>query len=195
MSYVGMRKLVAAPIESYVEGRPITYGRGMILGPAVAADINFDVADNPDYGDDVLINNDNGINGYNATLESTHIGKEGRAMTLGWKAVGSPTTHYEVTGNKSPEVGWGFVHWGEEDDEEVIQAYWFHRSQCSMNTIAAATKKKQVEWQHPRVNVQGMGVYIDNSGEVKYFDWMEFDSIPAAEAWLFARANITEVTT
>ena len=179
MSYVGMRKLVAAPSESYVEGSPITYGRGMILGPAVAADINFDVADNPDYGDDVLVNNDNGINGYNATLESTHIGKEGRAMVLGWKPVCSPTTHYEVTGNKSPEVGWGFVH----------------RSQCSMNAIAAATKKKQVEWQHPRVNVQGMGVYIDNSGEVKYFDWMEFDSIPAAEAWLFARANITEVTT
>ena len=191
MSYVGMRKLVAAPIESYVEGSPITYGRGMILGPAVAADINFDVADNPDYGDDVLVNNDNGINGYNATLESTHIGKEGRAMVLGWKPVGSPTTHYEVTGNKSPEVGWGFVHWGQEDDEEVIQAYWFHRSQCSMNAIAAATKKKQVEWQHPRVNVQGMGVYIDNSGKAKFRRQKVFDTEAAAVTWLNGLANIT----
>lgn len=195
MSYVGMRRLVAAPIESYAEGSPITYGSGMILGPAVAANINFDVADNPDCGDDVLINTDSGINGYNATMEVTQIYKEGRAMVLGWKPKGSPTTHYEVDGAAPPDIGWGFIHWGQENGVKIVEAYWFHRSQCSMNTISASTKKKQIEWGHPQLNVQGMGVYIDNTGEPKYFDWMEFESIAAAESWLFAKANITGATT
>ena len=64
MAYIGMRNPVAAPITAYTEGSAITYGNGMILGPAVAANLTFDVADNPDYGNDVIIDNDNGINGY-----------------------------------------------------------------------------------------------------------------------------------
>ena len=195
MAYIGMRNPVAAPITAYTEGSAITYGNGMILGPAVAANLTFDVADNPDYGDDVIIDNDNGVNGYSATLETNDISKEGRAMVLGWKAQGSPTTHYDVTDDPAPYVGWGFIRVKMFKGVRSYEAFWFHRSQFSPNGENASTKQKQITWNHPQLNVQGMGVYLDNSGKAKYFQWMEFESESAAKTWLYGKANVSAATT
>ena len=195
MAYIGMRNPVAAPITAYTEGSAITYGSGMVLGPAVAANLTFDVADNPDYGDDVIVDNDNGINGYNATLETNNITKEGRAMVLGWEPVGTTVTHYDVTDAAAPYVGWGFIRVKLFKGVRSYEAFWFHRSQFSPNGINASTKQRQINWNHPQMNVQGMGVYIDNSGKAKYFQWMEFESESAAQAWLYGKANISAATT
>lgn len=195
MAYIGMRNPVVAPITAEADGSPITYGTGMILGPAVAANLTFDVADNPDYGNDVIIDNDNGINGYSATLETNNITKEGRAMALGWKPItgtGSTVTHYEVTADAAPYVGWGFIRVKMFRGDRSYEAFWFHKSQFSPNGINAATKQRQIEWNHPQMNVQGMGVYLDSTGIPKYFDWMEFATEAAAQAWLYGRANITQ---
>ena len=35
------------------------------------------------------------------------------------------------------------------------------------------------------------GVYIDDSGKAKFFDWMSFDSEASAKAWLKTKAGIT----
>lgn len=194
MAYIGMRNPVVAPISSHEDGGPITYGSGMILGPAVAANLTFDVADNPDYGDDIIIDNDNGVNGYTATLETNNITAEGRALALGWKpktGEGDAVSHYEVTGDAAPYVGWGFIRVKMFKGVRSYEAFWFHKSQFSPNGINASTKQRQVEWNHPQMSVQGMGVYLDNSGSVKYFDWMEFSSEADAQTWLFGRANIS----
>lgn len=194
MAYIGMRNPVIAPITAHTDGSAITYGTGMVLGPAVAANLTFDVADNPDYGDDIIIDNDNGINGYSATLETNNITPEGRAMALGWKPVGTTVTHYDVTDAAAPYVGWGFVRVKLFRGNRSYEAFWFHKSQFSPNGINASTKQRQIEWNHPQMSVQGMGVKIDNSGETKYFQWMEFSSEPAALAWLNAKANIAATT-
>ena len=77
MAYIGMLNPVAAPVDTETMGSAITYGTGMIIGPAVAANLNLDVADNPDYGDDIIIDNDNGNNtviiGNNNTVNNTII--------------------------------------------------------------------------------------------------------------------------
>ena len=86
MAYIGMRKPRFAPITTpRVDGSAITYGTPIVLGPAVSANVTFDVADNPDYGDDIVQNNDNGINGYSIAMELNDISAEGRAKCLGWK--------------------------------------------------------------------------------------------------------------
>lgn len=195
MAYIGMRNPVAAPITAYTEGSAITYGTGMVLGPAVAANLTFDVADNPDYGDDVIVDNDNGINGYSATLETNNITKEGRAMVLGWEPVGTTVTHYDVTDAAAPYVGWGFIRVKLFKGVRSYEAFWFHRSQFSPNGINASTKERQITWNHPQMNVQGMGVRLDNSGKAKYFQWMEFETEAAAQAWLYGKANISATTT
>ena len=114
MAYIGMLTPVAAPVDTETMGSAITYGTGMIIGPAVAANLNLDVADNPDYGDDIIIDNDNGVNGYSGTLETNNITAEGRAALLGWTAIQNTATppavtHYEVGDGAAPYVGWGFI--------------------------------------------------------------------------------------
>lgn len=195
MAYIGMRSPMYAPIESHTDGGPITYGAGMVIGTAVAANLTFDVGDNPDYGDDVIQDNDNGINGYSATVETNDIEPLVRAGLLGWEPVESDPpgafTHYEVTDAAAPYVGWGFIRVKMFRGERTYEAFWFHKSQFSANNINASTKQRQIEWNHPQMSVQGMGVYLDNSGKAKYFDWMEFETEAAAQAWLKGRANIT----
>ncbi len=63
MAYIGMRNPIVAPITERVDGSSITYGTPLVVGPAVRADVSFDIADNPDYGDDVIIDNDKGVIG------------------------------------------------------------------------------------------------------------------------------------
>ena len=191
MAYIGMRRLVAAPVTSHTDGSAITYGTGMVLGPAVAASLTFDVADNPDFGDDIIIDNDNGVNGYNATVEANNITPEGRAMVLGWEPVGTTVTHYDITDNAAPVVGWGFIRVKMYKGVRSYEAFWFHKSQFSPNGINASTKQRQITWNHPQMSVMGMGAYIDNTGKAKYFQWMEFDTETAATTWLNSKANIS----
>ena len=195
MAYIGMRYPVAAPVASHTDGSAISYGTGFVIGNAVAANINFDVNDNPDYGDDVMIDNDTGLSGYNGDIDVNMLSATVRASLLGWDSVSSGTpaavTHYEVSDETTPQMGFGFIHIGMLAGVKSYEAYWFHQCRFTQNNIAASTKKKQIEWNHPKLNFTGEGVYIDSSGKAKFFDWMSFDSEASAKAWLKTKAGIT----
>ena len=198
MAYIGMRKPRFAPISTpRVDGSTITYGTPIVLGPAVSANLTFDIADNPDYGDDVIQNNDKGINGYNIALETNDISKEGRATCLGWKPVSSGTpaavTHYEVNDDAPPEGGLAYmrVKLPAGSSTRKYEAFFFHCVQCSSGGENASTKQKQITWNHPTINASGVGVYIDSTGKALYFDWMEFDSESAAETWINGKFGYT----
>jgi phi13 family phage major tail protein len=191
MAYIGMRYPVAAPICAHTDGNAITYGTGFVIGNAVQASINFEVIDNPDYGDDIIIDNDTAINGYSGTIDVNALSATVRASLLGWTAVGTTVTHYEVTDEAAPNVGFGFIHISQLRGTKSYEAYWFHDAQFSQQSVTASTKERQITWNHPQMNFQGKGVYLDNSGKAKYFDWMSFDTEAAAKTWLNTRANIT----
>lgn len=194
MAYIGMRNPRFAPISTpRVDGQAITYGTPIVLGPAVSAQVNFDVADNPDYGNDVIIDNDKGINGYNITLETNDITKEGRATCLGWKANGSggSVTDYQVTDAAPPEGGLSFIRVKMFKGVRKYEGFFFHALQCSSGGENASTKQKQITWNHPTINAAGIGVYMDSSGEARYFDWMEFTTEAAAETWINGKFGYT----
>lgn len=195
MAYIGMRNPVAAPITAHTDGSAITYGSGMVIGPAVAANLTLDIADNPDYGDDIIIDNDAGCNGYSGTLETNNITPDGRATLLGWEPVGTTVTHYDVTDASAPYVGWGFIRVKMFKGVRSYEAFWFHKAQFTPASINGSTKQRQIDWNHPQMNVRGIGAYIDNSGKAKFFQWMEFETEAAARTWLYAKANISQGTT
>ena len=194
MAYIGMRKPIFAPITSRVDGSPITYGTPLVLGPAVSANLTFDTADNPDYGDDVVIDNDKGVNGYSIAMETNDISKEGRAACLGWKPVtgtGSAVTEYDVTDAAPPEGGLGYIRVKLFKGVRKYEAFFYHALQCSSGGENASTKQRQITWNHPTINASGIGVYIDSSGEAKYFKWMEFDTEDAALDWIYSKFGAT----
>ncbi len=196
MAYIGMRNPKLWPISgTRTDGQAITYGTPVVIGPAVSANVTFDVADNPDYGDDVIIDNDKGINGYNVALETNDISLEARAAALGWKpkSSGSPAavTHYEITGDAPPENGLSYVRVKLFRGETKYEAFFFHAMQFSDGGENASTKQRQIQWNHPTMNGAGIGCYLDSSGEVKYFDFMEFDTQAAADAWINSKGGYT----
>lgn len=193
MAYIGMRKPMAAPISSHTDGAAITYGTGFVIGPAVSATINFEVNDNPDYGNDVIIDNDNGINGYSGTMETNDIADSVRAALLGW-TVNSSDSSYSVTDTAAPYVGFGFIRVKLYQGVRSYDAFWFHKAQFTPASINAATKQAQITWNHPQMNINGMGVYLDSTGNSRYFDYKNFETEAAAVSWLQTRANITVTT-
>ena len=196
MAYIGMRKPQFAPITTRTDGSAITYGTPIVLGPAVSANLTFDVADNPDCGDDVIIDNDKGINGYSITLETNDITAEGRAKCLGWteKTTGTTTvtvTHYEVGDGAPPEGGLAYIRVKMFKGVRKYEAFFFHAVQCSSGGENASTKQKQITWNHPTINASGIGVYLDSTGVARYFDWMQFDTASAAQNWINGKFGYT----
>jgi hypothetical protein len=183
------------PVTSRVDGSPIAYGAPVEIGPAVSAQVSFDIADNPDYGDDVIVDNDKGINGYSVVLETNDIAKAARAACLGWKAISSGTpaavTHYEVTDSEPPEGGLSFIRVKMFKEVRSYEAFFFHALEFSSGGENASTKQKQITWNHPTMNGTGKGVYIDSTGDAHYFNWMEFETQAAAEAWINAQGGYT----
>ena len=190
MAYIGMRKPQFAAVSgTRTDGSAISYGTPIVLGPAVSANVTFDVADNPDYGDDVIIDNDKGINGYSIALEVNDITAAGRAACLGWKKVMDSVTttnvdHYEANDDAPPEGGLAYIRVKMFKGVKKYEAFFFHCLQCSSGGENASTKQKQITWNHPTINAAGIGVYIDQTGKARYFDWMEFDSESAAQTWI-----------
>ena len=196
MAYIGMRNPKFWPITTpRVDGTAITYGTAVEIGPAVSANVTFDVADNPDYGDDIIIDNDKGVNGYSIALETNDVSAAARAACLGWKAISSGTpaavTHYEVTDAAPPEGGLSYIRVKMFKGVRKYEAFFFHALQFSDGGENASTKQRQITWNHPTMNASGIGVFIDSSGEAKYFNWMEFDTEAAAKAWINSQGGVT----
>ena len=196
MAYIGMRNPKFWPISSRVDGSAITYGNPVEIGPAVSANVTLDTADNPDYGDDVIIDNDKGINGYSIALETNDVSKEARAACLGWVPVQNTATppvvtHYSVTDDKPPEGGLSYIRVKLFKGTRKYEAFFFHALQFSDGGENASTKQKQITWNHPTMNATGLGVYIDSTGKAKYFNWMEFETQSAAETWINAQGGYT----
>ena len=156
MAYIGMRYPVAAPVASHTDGSAISYGTGFVIGNAVAANVNFDVNDNPDYGDDIMIDNDTGISGYNGDIDLNGLSATVRSSLLGWDGVSSGTpsavTHYEVSDETTPQMGFGFIHISQLEGTKSYEAYWFPRgplrrsSPCSPSRGSPCSGRSRRWW-------------------------------------------------
>ena len=193
MAYIGMRNPKFWPISTpRVDGSPISYDDPVEIGPAVSANVTIQTNDNPDFGDDVIIDNDKGVNGYTIALETNDVSKDARAACLGWKPVGTgTTTHYEITDAAPPEGGLSYIRVKMFKGTRTYEAFFFHALQFSDGAENASTKERQISWNHPTMDGSGIGVYIDSSGEAKYFNWMEFSTEAAAKAWINSQGGYT----
>ena len=193
MGAVGMLHLVAAPIQSHTDGAAITYGAGFKVGPAVDASITFEYNDNPDWGEGIMLDNDNGISGYSGTLENNYIDEASAAKLYGWEVNGTgDNVEYEAVDGAAPPFGFGYVRVMLNKTTTNIRAFWFHKAQFTPGSYANAhTKERQISWQHDTSNITGSGVYLDATGKARFFIVKKFGTVADAEAWLNNKANIS----
>ena len=189
---VGMRYPVYAPVSAYTAGTGITYGTGAVAAEAVSASLNWERADGTFYGDDAVLDVDNGVLGYTIDFEPTGLSDAARAALLG-ETVSS--SEYTVTGAASPDVGFGYVRVMRAPVSSVIgdsyEAWWFFKVKFGISSEETRTKERSVEWRVPTLQGVGAGISLDTTGKLSYAVHKTFDSFSAAQAWLKTKANIS----
>ena len=189
---VGMVYPVCAPVASYTPGTSISYSTGSVVAEARAASVSWDRSDGEFYGDDQLLDTDNGVTGYTIDFEPTGLADSIRKTLLGETQSGS---EYSITSAAAPFVGFGYIRvMREESAGSVIETYegwWYYRVQFSVTSEETRTKEKNIEWRTPTLSGRGSGVQLSAGNTLTYAVHESFSTFANAKAWLKSKASIT----
>ena len=190
---VGMVNPVAATVATYTVGSGISYNTGKKIAEAVSASLQWNRADGQFYGDDTLLDSDNGVLGYSLDFEPTGLTDDARSFILGETV---QTGEYSITDEASPDVGFGYVRVMRTTDSsgavvDSFEGWWFYKLKFGVGTEETRTKEQSIEWRTPTLNGVGTGVELDSSGKKVYAVHKPFASKSDAVAYINAKAGIT----
>jgi phi13 family phage major tail protein len=191
---VGMRYAVAAPISAYTAGSAITYGAGFVVSEARGANVTWQTSEGEFYGDDVILDSEKGVLGYNIEFETTGLKDTVRASLLGETKDSSDA--YHITGANPPDVGFGYVkqmrETGSSGVDTTWEVFWYHKTKFAQPNEDARTKERQLDWRVPTIRGTGEGVYITSGQEEPDFaEHKTFSTFAAAQTFLNGLAGIT----
>lgn len=195
---VGMMYPVWAPMTSHTDGSMPVYGTGRVLQEARNATITKEISDNPLYGDDHIVDNDNGMTGLTVSFESTGLSDADRAAVLGDEL--RTDGEYWESDNASPKGCLGYIRKMRDRQNggspvRKFEAWLILCVQLAEQTQTTTTREGQINWGTPTLTGRGEGLYVDDSGNVRYRLHKTFDTASAAKAWLNSLANISASTT
>lgn len=190
---VGMVYPVCAPVATYTPGTGVTYSAGSVVSEARSASISWDRADGEFYGDDVLLDSDNGVLGYTIDFEPAGLQDAIRATLLGETVLN--TSEYNITDAAAPYVGFGYVRVMRDNSTGTVittyEAWWYYRVQFSVNSEETRTKERNIEWRVPTLSGRGTGVQLDSSDTLTFAVHKTFTTMSDAKTWLNGKASIT----
>ena len=190
---VGMVYPVCAPVATYTPGTSITYSAGSVVSEARSASISWDRADGEFYGDDILLDSDNGVLGYTIDFEPAGLQDAIRATLLGETVLN--TSEYNITDAAAPYVGFGYVRVMRDNSTGTVittyEAWWYYRVQFSVNSEETRTKERNIEWRVPTLSGRGTGVQLDSSDTLTFAVHKSFETMSDAKTWLNGKASIT----
>ena len=194
---VGMLHPVAATVATYTKGTGITYTGGTVIAGAKSASLQWERSDGEFYGDDILLDTDNGITGYTLDFEPTGLTDAARALLLGEVAnTGTTSNPYTITDAPSPDVGFGYIRKMRATGNDGTVSYsfegwWFYKLKFGLGTEETQTKEKNIEWRTPTLNGKGTGVVLTSSGAASFAVHETFTIETSAITWLNTQAGIS----
>jgi hypothetical protein len=196
MAFIGMRHPVVAKIKSHTPGSEPVYENGMVMGHAVTGNLTINRNNNPLYGDDVIVEDDNSVSSMQIEMGTDDLleNVESYALGLTEKTVGegqTAATEYIETDASAPHVGTGYIRVRKKDGIIKYQGVWMYKVMYSKNSENSQTKGENITWQTPTLQGRAAGVDIDGSGKLAFRKKRYFDTYDAAEAWLDALADIS----
>ena len=192
---VGMMYPVFAPITTHTDGSMPTYGTGFVIQEARNATVNREYQNNPLYGDDRIVDDDNGMTGLTISFEPTGLSEDDRKKLLGEE-------ESEVTGisgqwvsdNETPWGGFGFIRKMRANGTKKFEAWLTLKIKFQEETMTTSTKEGSITWNTPTLNGRAAGLYVDSSDKLRFQLHETFDTIAAAKAWLNAFLNVSATT-
>ena len=189
---VGMMYPVFAPLTSHTDGSMPVYGTGLVIHEARTATVTREYANNPLYGDDRIVDDDNGMTGLTMTFESTGLTDADRKAMLGEEDYGtSGVSGQWVSDNETPWGGFGFIRKMRDNGTKKFEAWWTLKIKFQEESQTTSTKEGSITWNTPTLNGRGAGLYVDSSDKLRYQLHKTFSTASDAKAWLNGLANIS----
>lgn len=190
---VGMVYPVCAPIATYTPGTGVTYSTGSVVAEARSATLTWNRSDGEFYGDDALLDTENGITGYSLDFEPTGLSDAIRQTLLGESVAN--TSEYYITDDEAPNVGFGYIRVMRDNSSGTVvtnyEGWWFYRIKFGLNSEETRTKEQNIEWRTPTLSGKGTGVQLDSSGKLTFAVHETFATLSAAKTWLKNKAGIS----
>ena len=186
---VGMMYPVFAPLTTHTDGSMPTYGTGFVIQEARNATLNREYQNNPLYGDDRIVDDDNGMTGLTISFESTGLSDSDRVKLLGEEAYGS--TAQWVSDNETPWGGFGYIRKMRLNGVKSFEAWWTLKIKFQEESMATATKEGSIQWNTPTLNGRAAGLYVDSTDKLRFQLHKTFSTASDAKAWLNSLAGIT----
>ena len=193
---VGMMYPVFAPIESHTDGSMPTYGNGVVIHEARNCNITKTYNDNPLYGDDRIVDDDNCLTALTASFEPTGLSDSDRVLLFGEEeiAVGGLTCQVE-SDNETPYGGFGYIRKMRDNGTKKYEAWIILKIKFQEESQNTATKEGSISWNTPTLNGRAAGIYIDSTGKLRWRVHETFETIAAAKSWINTVLNVSSATT
>ena len=193
---VGMMYPVFAPLASHTDGSMPTYGTGVVIQEARNCTITKTYNDNPLYGDDRIVDDDNGLQALTASFEPTGLTDADRVLLFGEEeiSIGGLTAQVE-SDNETPYGGFGYIRKMRDDGVKKFEAWIILKIKFQEESQATNTKEGSISWGTPTLNGRAAGLYIDSSDKLRWRVHETFDTIAAAKNWLNTVLNVSAATT
>ena len=189
---VGMMYPVFAPLATHTDGSMPTYSTGSVIQEARNATVTREYANNPLYGDDRIVDDDNGMTGLTMSFESTGLSDADRKLLLGEDDYGtSGVSGQWVSDNETPWGGFGYIRKMRLNGVKSFEAWWTLKIKFQEETMTTSTKEGSIQWNTPTLNGRAAGLYVDASDKMRFQLHKTFTTISDAKAWLNAKAGIT----
>lgn len=193
---VGMMYPVWAPLTSHTEGSMPVYGTGRVIQEARNANISKTFNDNPLYGDDRIVDDDNSMTALTMTFESTGLSDEDRVALFGEDTNATTATGGQwVSDNESPYGGFGYIRKMRLNGVKKFEAWITLKIKFREESQATNTKEGSISWGTPTLNGRAAGLYVDSSEKQRFQLHKTFDTIAAAKTWLNGLLNVSATTT
>ena len=189
---VGMMYPVWAPLATHTDGSMPTYSAGTVIQEARNATVNREYANNPLYGDDRIVDDDNGMTGLTISFESTGLSDADRKAMLGEEDYGtSGVSGQWVSDNETPYGGFGYIRKMRLNGVKSYEAWWTLKIKFQEESMTTTTKEGSIQWNTPTLNGRAAGLYVDSTDKQRYQLHKTFTTAADAKAWLNSQAGIT----
>ena len=193
---VGMMYPVFAPLTAHTDGSMPTYGAGVVIQEARNATVSKTYNENPLYGDDRIVDDDNGMTALNISFEPTGLSDSDRVLLFGEavKQVSGVTAQIEMD-NETPYGGFGYVRKMRDNGTYSYEAWIILKVKFTEESQTTATKEQNISWNVPTLNGRAAALDIDGSGKLSWRIHSSFGTAAAAKAWLNTMLNVSTATT
>lgn len=191
---IGMLYPVFAPLDTHTDGSMPVYKAGRVIQEARGASVTYEYNDNPLYGDNRIVDEDNGMTGMTIEFESTGLNDEDRRILFGEDTY--QTTAQWVSDSETPYGGFGYIRRMRDAGERKYEVWITLKIKFTETRQETRTQEgNQITWGTPTITGRGASLDVDGSGKLRYQLHQTFETISAAKTWLNSMLNVSAATT